>query len=667
MKGFLSTLILISSISLATIILTSDTAISKDKSGDEAEISLTRRIVESVVFDGVSSFPKSDVQHLLYTKPNRWYNFLKKRRLSKTSVNIDISTIKRFYGRHGYLFAAVDAAILNRSRNRAVVVFHVTEGRKTFLTGVGLSGGLDDINQKFNRDLSKINTAVPIDAEEITSGGFKLRDFYNNNGYPYAKITSELNYNIDSTQVNVSYVVAESLLTFNDSTQIANKGKTRPHVLIREIVAKPGKKYSQKDLVDSEQHLYSTGLFKFVSLKRDDSSLVVANDTAHVGFKLGVDERKQYYVNFGLGLGNQTDFPLVLSGYGQWGIRNIAGTGRGVVLGIHPYFQMAGHNGQLAALNFSDLKHELKFDIIRSTFELDYSTPWLSKFRIPLTAKFIYEPYTLNPNKVSLPDTIYHLPDSLYRYDRVAVEAVFLRELSRFTSLRLTADIEYINIRNVPPEFEAAFRTLGDNSIRRSLLFYGSRDTRDNIFVPQKGSYSFVGLDFVGGILGGDFSYIRGQASWSRYQILTGQNVIASRLWMGWLDDFFKGGISARDDRFIIGGSTTIRGYTQEMLTPKFTEGDLAGTVEGGRYLMVGNLEIRRPLFWRFGGSVFLDGGRTYSHLGDITAASLRFSTGMGIQFFTPVGPIRVDYAVRLKKQFDLSAGLFHLAILYAF
>jgi outer membrane protein assembly factor BamA len=267
----------------------------------------------------------------------------------------------------------------------------------------------------------------------------------------------------------------------------------------------------------------------------------------------------------------------------------------------------------------------------------------------------IWEPYTLNP-----------LPPN-YRYDRAAAEAVFSRELDQFTTARLSASTEYINIRNVPPGQAQTYRELGDNRTRRKLLLYIERDSRDNIFVPQKGSYSFVGLDYVGGILKGDFSYLKAQFSWSRYKILIGQNILANRIWLGWLDDRFKSGLSARVDRFNIGGSTTIRGYNEKGLGPVFTSEDLAGKPAGGRYLIITNLELRRPLFWRFGGTVFLDAGNTYARIKEITPLSIRFSAGMGLQFFTPIGPIRFDYAMRLKKQFDLGAGLYHLSILYAF
>jgi outer membrane protein insertion porin family len=268
-----------------------------------------------------------------------------------------------------------------------------------------------------------------------------------------------------------------------------------------------------------------------------------------------------------------------------------------------------------------------------------------------LTAKLIWEPYTLNPLTPS------------YRYDRYATEAVFSHEVDHFTIVTMAANIEYINIRNIPPELEESYRASGKNQIRRRLQFNITRDTRDNIFVPQHGSYSFAGFDYVGRILGGDFNYVRTQFSWSRYRVLTGQNIFANRIWIGWLDDRFKSGLSARDDRFVIGGASTIRGYSENTLGPM----TVAGDPDGGRYLLVTNFEIRRPLFWRIGGSTFIDAGNTYARFKEITPLSVRFSTGMGIQFFTPVGPIRFDYAVRLKKQFDLGAGLFHLSILYAF
>jgi outer membrane protein insertion porin family len=659
MKEFRSTLISISSISF--ILLFSNLLLAQQVVGrSEQAPSYKRPIVESVRLKGVHAFKPGEIEKFLYVKPNHWFNLLQKRYLSKSNVKIDEVTIRRFYMRRGYLFTQVQSDITYSRNNKATVTYYIDEGRLTTLTGVGIQGGLEPINKKFIGPLAQLKVGMPLNAEDVISNGFKLRDLYADNGYPYAIDSSRYEFSIDSTQASLTYAVAESVYTINDSTAIVSKLRTRPYVIRREIVARPGKMYRQKDITDSEQRLYTSGLFKFVSIHRNDSTAVIINDTCHVGFRLGLDERKQYYVGMGVGLGNQQSFDLVFRTFAQWGIRNIAGTGRGVAISVRPYFQVIRPD-TTKGLRISDFGKRFRYAFISAATELDYVTPWIFKYRVPLTAKFIYEPYTLYPG-----------PPTVYRFDRISGEGVFSREIDHFTTARFTAHAEFVKIRHTPPELEPIFRKDGKNQIRRILQIYIQRDTRDNILVPQKGSFSFGGAEYAGGLLGGDFNYHKIQFSWSRYHILTGSNVLATRLWLGWLDDLYKNGNSAPEDRFVVGGATTIRGYTNQDLGPRFqptsaADSALAKLGNNGRYMMLGNVEIRRPLFWRFGGSVFVDGGNTYAHLKSITPLSIRFSSGLGVQFFTPVGPIRLDYAVRLKKQFDLGAGLLHFSILYAF
>jgi outer membrane protein insertion porin family len=652
MKGFLSTLILISSIN---ILFPGIAFTQRVTELPKQEQFYKRPVVDEVVLNGVYSFGQSQIKKLLYTKPNHWYNALKKRYLSKSNVRIDETTIRSFYARRGYLATDVQSDISYPKGGKAVVTFYVLEGKRTTLSGAVVEGGLESINRKFSGDLSTLKIGKPVNAEDVVSNGFRLRDLYADNGYPYAIDSSSYSFSFDSTMTMLTYGVAESIFTINDTTRTSGKLKTRPYVIYREIVARPGKMYRQKDLVNSEQRLYSTGLFRFVSLRRNDSTAVIKNDTCRVGFNLALDERKTYFWGLGLGLGNQQLYNMVLRTSVQGGIRNIAGTGRGVVFSIKPYFRVANtKNGSLASVHLSDLFKKMYLTMVSSDVELDYIAPWLFKYRVPVTAKILYEPNTLFPGIESSVSDSLDVP--AYRFDRVSGNIIFSRDINRFTTSQLTASADYVKIRNVPPDLEAFYRDQGNNQIRRRLLLYVQRDTRDNILIPQKGSYSFGGVEYVGGILGGDFNYNKMQFSWSRYRSINGSSILAARIWVGWINDLFKKGRSAIADRFLIGGSTTIRGYAENGINP-----------DGGRYMLVTNAEIRRPLFWRFGGTAFIDAGNAYNNFSDITPISVRFSTGLGVQFFTPVGPIRLDYAVRLKKEFDLSAGLFHLAILYAF
>ena len=653
LRAFRSISILISSISIISI--SSSFAVAQNQPEREVML-LRRRAVAKVVLVGATSFDESDIKKLLYTKPNHWYNFLKKRELSKSNVNLDEGIIRRYYGRRGFVFTEVESVIERAPGDKAVVTFNIKEGRRAYLESIRLDGGLEEVNGGFDKVWNAFEPGKPVDAEEVASGGFKLRDLYFDNGYPYAKIFSRYDFNADSTLARITYAITESVFTVYSETRLPEKMYTRPFVIERDLLVKPGERYSHKDVVDSEQRLYSLGIFRLVNMRRNDSTAVIINDTCRVGFNLSLRERKSYFMNFGIGLGRQEQFVLVLRNSALWGNRNLFGTGRKVIVAVRPSFQITKAGGDLSAPRLSDLGKGLRFSLIRSTIEANYITPWMFSWRIPVTGRVLYEPYTLNA-----------IANTPYRYDRWAGEVVFSRELDRFTTARITANMEYINILDVPEDQEEAYRAAGDNQVKRRLLLYSDRDTRDNILAPQKGSYSFGGLEYVGGVLGGDFSYVKTQFMWSRFNRISGQNILATRIWMGFLDDRFSGGRSSRDDRFIIGGSSTIRGFRENTLGPIFTSGPFAGEPAGGRYMIMGNVEIRRPLFWRFGGTAFLDAGNTYGRWNDITPISVRFVTGLGIQFFTPIGPIRFDYAVRFQKQFDLGAGLYHLAILYAF
>jgi outer membrane protein insertion porin family len=657
MRGFRSTLISITSFSFIFFLLI-DAARCQERAADPKPSQYRRLVVEEVRLVGVRSFPASEIRSVLLTKRNRWFNIFNKRRLSRSNVASDRVTVARFYERRGFLFTAVEDSISVLDNGKAVVIFKIDEGVRSYLSGIGVVGGIPEINRRLDKTLRNFELREPLNGIMTRSAGFMLRDIYRDYGYPYANIEREYYFNPDSAVVRVEFAVAESVFTVNGDIEIERRGKTNPAVIRRELVVKPGKMYSRKEGIESEQRLYSTGLFKIIDLRKVDSTAVINNDTCRVDFYLSHQERKPFYVNGGFGIGREEDFEVVLRSSLRFGYGNIMGTGRKAFIGFGPMFQLTDPEGPLRSFSWSALGKKMKIRPIKWTFELNYLEPWPFNLRFPTSARLIYEPNTLNP-----------ILD--YRYDRIAGETSTSRELDLFTTARANISTEFINIRNVPADQQEAFREEGDNQIRRKISLYGDRDTRDNLFVPQKGSYSFAGVDYVGDILGGDFHYLKAQFSWSRYRILIGQNILATRLWFGWMDDLGKGGRSSVEDRFLLGGATTVRGYAENTLGPVFTEaddpGDKLGKPKGGRYMMLGNIEIRRPLFWRFGGTAFLDAGNTYTHIKEITPLSVAFSTGMGLQFFTPIGPLRLDYAARLKKEFDLSAGNIHLSILYAF
>jgi translocation and assembly module TamA len=89
--------------------------------------------------------------------------------------------------------------------------------------------------------------------------------------------------------------------------------------------------------------------------------------------------------------------------------------------------------------------------------------------------------------------------------------------------------------------------------------------------------------------------------------------------------------------RFYTGGDTTIRGYAYKSIGTR----DSAGEVIGGRYLMVGSIELERHIKKQWSVATFWDGGTATDDL------SLNFyqGVGLGIRFRLPFGQVRLDVA----------------------
>jgi outer membrane protein insertion porin family len=203
-------------------------------------------------------------------------------------------------------------------------------------------------------------------------------------------------------------------------------------------------------------------------------------------------------------------------------------------------------------------------------------------------------------------------------------------------------------------------------NVRRKIILSGEKDTRDNIFIPLKGSFTRVHTEFVGGFLGGDNNFFKLILSWSRYNRLSKRNilnVLATRLKFGYLEGLSRKDYVPTFDRFYMGGASTIRGYKENNMGPK----DESGTPTGGKIMVLGNLEYRRALFWKFGCTIFIDAGNIWDSAKDVKAKNIKLTSGLGIQFFTPVGPLRLDYGRQLPIKESPDTGRFHLSILYAF
>jgi translocation and assembly module TamA len=100
------------------------------------------------------------------------------------------------------------------------------------------------------------------------------------------------------------------------------------------------------------------------------------------------------------------------------------------------------------------------------------------------------------------------------------------------------------------------------------------------------------------------------------------------------------------DQRFYAGGSGTIRGYRYQSVGPQFDDGNPIG----GTAINAGQAEYRQRIGQSLGFVVFLDAGQVSQTVNPLDS-TLRFGTGAGVRYYTPIGPIRLDIGVPINRE----------------
>ena len=113
-------------------------------------------------------------------------------------------------------------------------------------------------------------------------------------------------------------------------------------------------------------------------------------------------------------------------------------------------------------------------------------------------------------------------------------------------------------------------------------------------------------------------------------------------------------------ERLYLGGANSIRSYVTDRCPPLGIIIDECGkehTVpQGGKSLLAFNAEVRFPIFKGFGGAIFQDiGFLSDTRFADVPRKNMLTSTGFGLYYVTPVGPLRFDFAFKWKDDVPTS------------
>lgn len=598
-----------------------------------------RPLISRIEIHGNEYFDDDRIKNEIKSQANGFWQSLRLRKrhhLRKDSKSIDKAAVTYLYKSNGFLFVKVEEEFEIAEDSSAIVRIVIEENDQFFVRKSITTNSLGSFEEEVSHLLRQHKIADPVDPYKINQTRYDIKTVFANSGYPYAEVADSVAVYDDIDSVDIVFKIERGPLTIFGNIHVDSLDYTKPQTFLREVVFNPGDLYSRQEIIDSKQRIYSTSLASFVDLS-------VIEDTAQTGsgeydvspdFRLKVSERKPKFAKVSTGAGQDTEEDLVWDLGLEFGNRNVSGRGRQVSFDLLTSF----------------LVFKSDWRIIKERFAFDYTEPWLFKIRMPLTFNFAAEPGIRSRAQN-------------YRISKIDLGLSSSRELTRHQTIWGSISYEKVNITGIP---EAQLDDLKEEkgiSVYRRLELTWERDTRNNLLLPISGTLIRIDGEHVGGFLGGDNHFEKIETSVARYQNFSGSNIYAWHYRVGWAVGIESDPYVPTTDRFYMGGAKTIRGYRANEVGPQ----DETDRSVGGRVLVQSNQEIRRPLFWKLWGSIFMDIGNNYEDWDDIRLDNLLVSGGAGLQYISPVGPIRIDYGHRIVHPGYPEEGRFHLSILYAF
>jgi len=267
-----------------------------------------------------------------------------------------------------------------------------------------------------------------------------------------------------------------------------------------------------------------------------------------------------------------------------------------------------------------------------NNYELSFTEPWL--FDLPLWCKADiwkfkkeYDSYTLDTRGIGL-----------------TMGYPLWRALSGYVGYKFSLDnVQDVNLLTASSYIKAQ---AGERTAS-AVSFTLSYDTTNDSMFPTKGFKASGTVQHAGPPLGGNTKFTKYTAGLSGYQLLFWDVVFAAKGRVGFLQNNDE-----RDDqlpiyeRFVLGGINSLRGLRYVGPTNPGTS-----DVVGGTTMITFTTEIVFPLIKDAGmkGVIFYDAGNTWN--GGYYLDDLRMTCGGGIRWYSPIGPLRLEYGYVLNNK----------------
>lgn len=519
------------------------------------------------------------------------------------------AAVVAFYRELGYLAVDVKAAAPVVEGDRGVLPVTIDEHPR-FAFAEPVVQGVNEARAARVRRLVRISAGTPYDATAVEDARRRVERLYARQGFNNARVEARSTSDQAARTVTMTLSVDEGLQQILREVTTEGDDRTKDGVVVRALRLQVDQPVNLNQWAQARKRLYDTNVFaqvdiEPVSMGQSEADKAAGVDPVRAVVRLV--EYPEWRLRYGLQLNDQrttassSDVPSVLVTREQnlgilADIQNRNLFGRAIAGGLAVRLEPDRRIGSLFASN--------------SSF-----------FGLPIrTQTFVYT--SREHDREPLDVLIDRVGASLeQRYQaRRRLEIVYAY---RFDHTR--------TYENVPdPEIDAANRT---GKITAGAIV----DRRNDPFNATRGWFTTVNYELAARTLGGDSRNNKILAQEYFFRSF-GDVVLASRAQIGtsWGLDLLT-----YDNRFLLGGATTVRGYGQDSLGPR----DIIGE-PGGQSLILLNQEVRFPVKGWVKGVGFIDAGNVWAERSALSLSDLKIGYGLGMRLDTPFAMLRVDFGI---------------------
>jgi outer membrane protein insertion porin family len=589
-----------------------------------------RVLVSDVEFRGNRAFTAEELQKVMQMQPPRLYgqlaadifridSALQASTYSVSKLDADVESLRSLYSSAGYLHASVvPLPDFYQNGERVRLALLCDEGDRALVKSVTINNrdpvealqsvGLDQTAAVALASKMRLKKDAPYSPVLTTHDRQIILAAFNDAGFLQPAVIARNEPDADDG-FSVNFEVQPGTQSRIDSVVVVGRDRTRESVIDRRITLKPDQPLSLGKMLETQQALYSTGVFDLVRVEpqNPESSSPYQNVVVHL------QEARPRTLRYGLGYQEREKVRALL----EISDLNIFGFAQSVDL------RLRGSKIEQAGL-LSFKQPQIRFLPIDSYLTFSGS----------------------NKQEISFTEMRFDLS---YQYSRA---------LSSHTWSMLRYSFTNVHVSEVTPDLQ---REETPRNLSTISAFFVN-DTRDNYtdrnaryLDPQKGFFTSTNVGFTVNHGGGGY-YVSMYTQNSYYRRLLPRLLMATSLRVGFL--YPIGGdqtipVGERipiSERFFAGGSSSLRGFSTD------TAGPLGASNEpiGGNAILIGNQELAVPVTRWLDIAGFYDIGNVFSSWGAIRWSDVSHTVGFGLRLKTPFGPIRLNYGYNL----NLSAQL---------